>query len=66
MDTKGHCFPKSIIIQAVYLKLRFSLRKVLPIPRTTFGHFLIDYYHDDDDVNQCYITGNNLQSYSGY
>jgi putative transposase len=25
MDTKGHCFPKSIIIQAVYLKLRFSL-----------------------------------------
>ena len=25
MDTKGHCFPKSIIIQAVYLKIRFSL-----------------------------------------
>ena len=25
MDTKGHCFPKSIIIQAVYLKLRVSL-----------------------------------------
>ncbi len=25
MDTKGHCFPKSIIIQAVYIKLRFSL-----------------------------------------
>ena len=25
MDTKGHCFPKSIIIQAVYLKLRFTL-----------------------------------------
>ena len=25
MDTKGHCFPKSIIIQAVYFKLRFSL-----------------------------------------
>ena len=25
MDTKGHCFPESIIIQAVYLKLRFSL-----------------------------------------
>ena len=24
MDTKGH-FPKSIIIQAVYFKLRFSL-----------------------------------------
>jgi len=25
MDTKGHCFPKSIIIQTVYFKLRFSL-----------------------------------------
>ncbi len=25
MDTKGHCFPKSIIIQAVYLKFRFTL-----------------------------------------
>ena len=25
MDTKGHYFPKSIIIQAVYLKIRFSL-----------------------------------------
>ncbi len=25
MDTKGHCFPKTIIIQAVYLKLRFTL-----------------------------------------
>ncbi len=25
MDTKGHHFPKLIIIQAVYLKLRFSL-----------------------------------------
>ena len=25
MDTKGHCFSKSIIIQSVYLKLRFTL-----------------------------------------
>ena len=25
MDTKGHCFPKSIIIQVVSLKIRFSL-----------------------------------------
>ena len=24
MDTKGHCFPKSIIIQSVYIKLRFT------------------------------------------
>jgi len=25
MDTLGHCFPKWIIIQAVYFKVRFSL-----------------------------------------
>ncbi len=25
MDNGGHCFPESIIIQAVYLKLRFAL-----------------------------------------
>jgi putative transposase len=25
MNTKGHCFPKSIILQAVYFKLRFTL-----------------------------------------
>ena len=25
MNTKGHCYPKSIIFQAVYLKLRFTL-----------------------------------------
>ncbi|RWW91722.1 IS6 family transposase [Flavobacterium cerinum] len=25
MNTKGHCYPKSIILQAVYLKLRFTL-----------------------------------------
>ena len=25
MNTKGHCFPKAIILQAVYFKLRFSL-----------------------------------------
>lgn len=36
MDTKGHCFPKSIIVQAVYFKLRFSLsyRDVEEIMRT--------------------------------
>ncbi len=26
MDTKGHCFPKTIIMQAVYFKLRLSMR----------------------------------------
>ena len=25
MDTLGHCFPKSIITQAIYLKILFSL-----------------------------------------
>lgn len=25
MTTKGHCYPKSIILQAVYFKLRFTL-----------------------------------------
>ena len=25
MNTKGHCFPKAIILHAVYLKLRFTL-----------------------------------------
>lgn len=25
MNTKGHCYPKSIILQAVYFKLRFTL-----------------------------------------
>lgn len=25
MNTKGHCYPKHIIIQAVYFKLRFTL-----------------------------------------
>ena len=24
-NTKGHCYPKSIILQAVYFKLRFTL-----------------------------------------
>jgi putative transposase len=25
MNTKGHCYPKYVIIQAVYFKLRFTL-----------------------------------------
>jgi len=25
MNTKGHCYPKSILLQAVYFKLRFTL-----------------------------------------
>ncbi|TDP03098.1 DDE superfamily endonuclease [Flavobacterium sp. 245] len=25
MNTKGHCYPKCIILQAVYFKLRFTL-----------------------------------------
>ena len=43
-----------------------SRTEVLPIHRTTTGLFLVDYFYSYDDVNQCYITGNNSQSYSGY
>jgi putative transposase len=25
MNTKGHCYPRSIILQVVYFKLRFTL-----------------------------------------
>lgn len=25
MNTKSHCYPKSVILQAVYFKLRFTL-----------------------------------------
>lgn len=25
MNTKGHCYPKSIILEVVYFKLRFTL-----------------------------------------
>jgi putative transposase len=25
MNTKGHCYPKAIILQSVYFKLRFTL-----------------------------------------
>ena len=25
MNTKGHCYPKAIILQAIYFKLRFTL-----------------------------------------
>ena len=25
MNTKGHCYPRSIILQAVYFKFRFAL-----------------------------------------
>jgi len=39
---------------------------LLPIHRTTTGLFLIEYKYHYDDVNQCYKTGNNSQSYSGY
>jgi hypothetical protein len=44
----------------------FGEPKVLPIPRTTPGYFLIDFIHSFDDAFPCYITGNNSQSYSGY
>jgi hypothetical protein len=39
---------------------------VLPILRTTLGHFLVEILKHFADVKMCYITGNNSQSYSGY
>lgn len=43
---KGHCFPKKVILQAVYLKLRFSisyrnLEKLLSIRGVTVDHATI-------------------------
>jgi len=37
--------------------------KVLPSFRPLINKYKFSYY---DDVIQCYITGNNSQSYSGY
>ena len=39
---KGHCFPKEVILQAVYFKLRFSLsyrdvEELISIRRVTVG-----------------------------
>jgi len=49
-----------------YLSMTSQQLEVLPFLRTTLGRFLIDYKCYDDDVIQCYISGNNSQSYSGY
>ena len=43
---KGHCFPKEVILQAVYLKLRFSLsyrdlEELLSIRGVTVDHVTI-------------------------
>ncbi len=40
---KGHCFPKAVILQAVYFKLRFSLsyrdvKELLSIRGVTVDH----------------------------
>ncbi len=39
------------------------IHKVLPSFRPLINKYKFSYY---DDVIQCYITGNNSQSYSGY
>lgn len=40
MNTKRHCYPKTIILQAVYFKLRFTLsyRDVEEIMKMRGGH----------------------------
>ena len=60
---KGHCFPKAIILQAVYFKLRFSLsyrdykagdivKKNDVVGHTTdeFGHILEEYKSTKDGI----------------
>ena len=44
MNAKGHCYPKSIILQAVYFKLRFALsyRDVEEIMKNGGGHFELE------------------------
>ena len=46
MNTKGHCYPKSIILQAVYFKLRFTLsyrdvEEIMKIRGVIVGHATI-------------------------
>jgi putative transposase len=46
MNTKGHCFLKAIILQAVYFKLRFTLsyrdvEEILSIRRVQVDHSTI-------------------------
>ncbi len=43
MNIKGHCYPKSIILQAVYSKLRFTLsyrdvEEIMKIRGVQVGH----------------------------
>jgi len=65
MDTKGHCFPESIIIQAVYLKLRFTLSY-----RDDDGSNLIELYDVTSIIYSCWspdgkkIAG--IDNYYGY
>ncbi|KAF2339748.1 IS6 family transposase [Flavobacterium nitrogenifigens] len=46
MNTKGHCYPKSIIVQAVYFKLRFTLsyrdvEEIMKMGGASIGHAAI-------------------------
>jgi len=45
-----------------------GITEIFPIHWNKTGYFLLDFNHtyNDDNVTQCYITGDNLQSYSGY
>jgi len=44
---KGHCFPKAIILQAVYYKLRFSLSIYLSCQNNVnFNPFIYKCYNE--------------------
>ena len=65
---KGHCFPKSIILQAVYFKLRFSLsyrdvEELLSIRGVKVDHVERPVCHLDCNGEisfQCSIIGEQL------
>ncbi|MBE0393203.1 hypothetical protein BJQ96_03066 [Flavobacterium sp. PL0002] len=50
MNTKGYCYPKAIIRQAVYFKLRFTLsyRGVEEIMRSTsiIANYILNGFED--------------------
>ena len=48
MNTKGHCFQKTVILQAVYFKLRFTLsyRDIEEIYVLVLSMLIIQQYKD--------------------
>jgi len=72
-DNDKECLHKTFPLNDAVIKRVQAPREVtsplysdsilLPSFRPLINKYKFSYY---DDVNQCYITGNNSQSYSGY